>query len=241
MGKPQRWLAAFDSHGDMIDHATARAFWEFARYWKPTIRVHGGDAWDFRHMRAKASEGERYESGQLDFQHGLDFMRRFQPTHVCWGNHDSRAFDLLKSANANVRDQGQKIIDEIEDSVKSAKVIIPYDKRRFLTLGNLKIHHGFMHGENAVRKAAQVYGRILHGHIHRVETVRVDGIESREGFSSGCLCKLDLSYNARSVGTLRHENGWAYGEVLPSGHTTVHLARRVGSVWHLPTEFRSIA
>jgi len=74
-----------------------RAFWAFMSVWKPEIRVAGGDHFDFRHLRAKAGEGERYESGQLDFQHGLDFLRKFKPTHVAWGNHDDRAWQLLSS------------------------------------------------------------------------------------------------------------------------------------------------
>lgn len=239
MTTTRRWIAAFDSHGDQADPGTMQAFWKFLAVWKPSIRVAGGDHFDFRHLRSKAGEGERYESGQHDFQCGLDFLRKFKPTHVCWGNHDDRVWQQLIHPNANVRDTAQGMIDEIEDAIGTVRAV-PYDKRKYITVGNLKIHHGFAHGENAVRKAAGVYGRILHGHIHRAESVRIDGVDVREGFSSGCLCRVDLPYNARTLGTLRHENGWAYGEVLPNGHTTVHLARRVGGVWHLPTEFRSI-
>lgn len=236
MAKTHRYIAAFDSHGDQADPATMKAFWRFLHEWKPTIRIAGGDHFDFRHLRSKAGEGERYESGQRDFQAGLDFLRKFKPTHVAWGNHDDRVWQLLSSPNGNVRDQAEAMIEEIEDACGGADTI-PYDKRKYHIIGNLKIVHGFSHGEGAVRKSAQVYGRVLHGHIHRAETVRIDGVDVREGFSSGCLCRVDLPYNARSLGTLRHENGWAYGEVLPSGHTTVHLARRVGGFWHLPTVF----
>jgi len=241
MPKPKKWVAAFDSHGDQADPATMKAFWAFLSMWKPEIRVAGGDHFDFRHLRAKAGEGERYESGQLDFQAGLDFLRKFKPTHVCWGNHDDRVWQQLQHPNANVRDTAQGMIDEIESCLSSASIAIKYDKRKFHQIGDLKIVHGFTHGENAVRRSASVFGRVLHGHIHRAESVRIDGFDVREAFSSGCLCRVDLPYNARSLGTMRHENGWAYGEVLPSGHTTVHLARRVGGIWHLPTEFRSIA
>lgn len=240
MAKPKRWMAAFDSHGDQADPPTMRAFWQFLSIWQPEIRIAGGDHFDFRHMRAKAGEGERYESGQRDFQAGLDFLRKFKPTAVCFGNHDDRVFQQLQHPNGNVRDTAQAMVDEIEDACGDADVL-PYDKRKYITIGNLKVIHGFAHGENAVRKSAAVYGRVLHGHIHRAECVRIDGVDVREAFSSGCLCRVDLPYNSRSLGTMRHENGWAYGEVLPSGHTTVHLARRVGGVWHLPTEFRSIA
>lgn len=239
--RAKRWIAAFDSHGDQADPATMKAFWTFLAIWRPDIRVAGGDHFDFRHLRAKAGEGERYESGQLDFQAGIDFLRKFKPTHVCWGNHDDRVWQLMSSPNANVRDQAERMIEEMEDAIKGAGVVCAYDKRLYVTLGDLKIIHGFAYGENAVRRSAAVYGRVLHGHIHRAESVRIDGFDVREAFSSGCLCKVNLPYNNRSLGTMRHENGWAYGEVLPSGHTTVHLARRVGGVWHLPTEFRSIA
>lgn len=239
MAKPQRYAAAFDSHGDQADPSATRAFWEFCRYWKPTIRIAGGDHFDFRHLRAKAGEGERYESAQHDFDCGLNFLRKFKPTHVCWGNHDDRVWQQLSHPNQNVVDAATRAVEEIEDAVKGAKVI-PYDKRQFIQIGDLKIIHGFATGPGAGRRTATVYGRVLMGHNHHKEIASVEGIEEHTCFVSGCLCRLDMPYNARNLASLRHSHGWAYGVAYPNGHTTCYLASNVKGVWHLPTEFVTI-
>jgi len=241
MGKQKRWVFCTDLHGDMQDVATVRAFFRFVEVWKPDIKVFGGDCFDFRALRSKASEGERYESGLLDFQAGLDFLRKFRPTAFLYGNHDHRLKVLLKHPNGNVRDQAQGMLDEIADALKYTKTVVEYDKRMTYNIGDLVCIHGFGSGEGAVRKAAAIYEKVMMGHLHRAEVVNTPGLRRREGYSCPSLCRLSMDYNATHLDTLRHENGWAYGEVLPSGHTTVHLARRVGGIWHLPTEFRSIA
>jgi len=241
MKRPERWIAAFDTHGDMVCKHTLAAFREFSRYWKPTIRIGGGDHFDFRFLRAKASDGDRYESGQLDFQMGLDFLREFKPTAVCWGNHDQRVWDQLHHPNGNVKDVARSMIEEMEDAVKTAKVVVPYHKRKYIQVGDLKVIHGFTSGDSGLRQTASIYGRVLMGHVHKVETVCMPGLDPKEGYSSGCLARLDLGYNDRHQRTLQQGNGWAYGHVHPNGHTTIHLARKIGGVWYLPTEFRSIS
>jgi len=239
MSKPKRWVFCTDLHGDMQDVPTVRTFHKFCDIWKPEIKVFGGDCFDFRALRSKASEGERYESGLRDFQAGLDFIRKYKPTAFLYGNHDQRLVNLLTSPNGNVRDQAQSMIDEIEHACGSA-TIIPYDKRLVYKIGDLSCVHGFGSGEGTVRKSATIYEKVIIGHLHRAEVVNMPGLRRREGYACPSMCKLAMPYNSTHLAALAHENGWAYGEVLPSGHTTVHLARRVGGIWHLPTEFRSI-
>ena len=49
--KGERFVVAADSHGDQVDEETANALFAFCKDYKPTIRVHAGDAWDFRNLR----------------------------------------------------------------------------------------------------------------------------------------------------------------------------------------------
>lgn len=44
--KPKRWIAIFDSHGDMLHRPTWNVVRSFMREWKPQIRIHGGNAAD---------------------------------------------------------------------------------------------------------------------------------------------------------------------------------------------------
>lgn len=242
MAKPKRWIAAFDSHGDQADPATMRAFWQFLSIWKPDIRVAGGDHFNFDRYMGRATESERYKSGQHDFDCGINFLKKYGPTHLVWGNHDARLWKQLKDPNENRRDEAEKLIEKIKEALApTCRVEMEYRVERWLEIGDLRIFHGVGAGVGKVREMANIYEKVLIGHLHRFEIVNVPGVKRREGYACGCLAGLWPDYSSTHVSRMAHENGWAYGEVLPSGHTTVHLARRVGGVWHLPTEFRSIA
>lgn len=237
--QPVPWVAGADSHGDMRCPSTLAAFFEFIKYYKPQIRIGMGDHFDFRFLRAKATHSEQYQSGQMDFQCGLDFLRKFKPTHVCWGNHDDRVWELAKHPNENIAEGAVKMIEEIEDAAKTAKVRIPFSVRHRLTIGDLKIVHGFAHSDAAMKRAASLYGKVLQGDLHRDKHVTVEGLDKpRHLWCCPCLCRLDMDYMKRSMGSLNHSNGWAYGHVYPDGTTTVHIARKEGGRWLLPTEFR---
>jgi len=237
--KPIPWVACGDTHGDMRDIPTLEAFWDFVSYFKPKIRIGLGDHFDFRYLRAKASEGERYESGQMDFQCGLDFLRKYKPTHVCWGNHDDRVWELTRHPNQNIADGAKRMVEEIEDAAKSAKVQVPFSVRHCLTIGDLKIVHGFAHSRPAMVQAAMLYGKVLQGDLHTDEHVPAPGLKGRcELWCVPCMCRLDMPYLKRSMGSLKHCHGWAYGHVHPDGTTTVHIATKHNGRWFLPTEFK---
>ena len=48
MSQPIRFVAFGDNHGDMADHEAVDALCEFIKDYKPTVRVHLGDCFDFR-------------------------------------------------------------------------------------------------------------------------------------------------------------------------------------------------
>ena len=58
-------MAGFDVHGDQQDKKACEVFFKFAKDWKPEIRVMGGDLFDFRPLRKKASEDERLPAEPL--------------------------------------------------------------------------------------------------------------------------------------------------------------------------------
>ena len=75
--KSRRFVIVADSHGDQIDPETERAILAFNADFKPQIRIHAGDLWDFRNLRRGASDDEKAHSLQDDWDAGADFGRKF--------------------------------------------------------------------------------------------------------------------------------------------------------------------
>jgi len=232
-----RWLAVFDSHGNMINRKVFDALREFEAEFKPDIRIAGGDHFDLRWLRGKASEQEQREDIQADLDAGREFLCWLKPTHVCWGNHDDRVFKAMKSDVGPMRDLARRVFEEYMEASVPGAVCKPYDKRNgVIRIGDLAFVHGYGSGINTVRQHAMTYGNVVMGHIHRAETVSIDRLEPVVGRSSGCLCELDLEYNRGSMGTLRQSNGWVYGVMDEHGRHVVWHAQKLGDRWILPSE-----
>ena len=237
MTRLTRWVAVFDSHGDKIHAATYQALREFVAEFEPDIRIAGGDHFDFRWLRGKASDQEQREDVQADLDAGREFLCWLKPTHVCWGNHDDRAFKAMKSDVGPMRDLARRVFEEYMEASVAGAVCKPYDKRHgVIRIGELAFVQGYGSGINTVRQHAMTYGNVVMGHIHRAETVSIDRLDPVVGRSSGCLCELDLDYNKGSMGTLRQSNGWVYGVMDEHGRHVVWHAQRLGDRWILPSE-----
>jgi predicted phosphodiesterase len=240
MKRYRKFLVVSDNHGDGEDQGAVRALREFTTFWKPTVRVHLGDCFDFRFLRKKADEQERRHPVQDDLDAGIDFLRTFKPTHFLRGNHDERLWDAARSDDGKLADFAARLILDIQDVLGDA-IMLPYDKRKgVLRLGHLKVIHGYNAGVTAARIAAQIYGSVLMGHIHAVDQYAIPGIERRIGRAIGCLCKLDMEYNRAMAQTLRHSHGWAYGLLFDSGEYVVWQAEQVGGAWFFPSEIKEV-
>lgn len=234
----ERFGIIFDSHGDMVDPVAlgvARAFFES---FKPTIRIHGGDVWDFRWLRAGASDAEKYEDVQADFDAGLDLLAWWRPTHVLWGNHDHRLWKSAESPVGSVRALAHQTLDRIALAVSGA-VTRPYCKRAgVLELGDYRVVHGFASGEQALTAHMRAYGSVIHGHNHCNEARTGWTLDGHRGYSIGCLAQLDLGYNNSHLRTLRQQHGFAYGFVTSSGRLALYQAFPIAGEWFIPTEFQ---
>lgn len=238
MARYRRWVAVADNHGDACDPSAVEAALDFCKWWRPEFRIHLGDAFDFRPFRGKASEQERRERMQTDIDAGIDFLKRFRPTTFLRGNHDERLWKQLKSDDGKVAEYAQLVIREIEPALKGA-AMYPWDRRLGVArLGDQALIHGFYAGVNAARQSAQVYGNVLVGHAHAIDQCTLPGLEPRTGRTIGCLCRLDMEYDAGNAGSLRHRHGWAYGLMDARGRTIVWQAEKLGDSWLFPSEFR---
>lgn len=234
-----RFLAVFDNHGDMADKDAVEKMFEFKEnHWKPQITVHGGDCFDFRAMRKKASEEERRESMIKDYECGMSFLKRLRPAYYLRGNHCERLWDLAKEDRGLVSDYAHKGTMEIESEMKKLKCkMLPYDKKKgVLRLGHLKMVHGYVCGITAARRTAFCYGSVLMGHGHSIQSASIEGLETRTGMMCGCLCDLNMEYTRANIGTLTWEHGWAYGIINErTGNYYVWQARKIDGKWVVPS------
>lgn len=237
----KKFIAVFDNHGDNIDRSAAEKFFEFKEeHWKPHIVIHGGDNFDFRAIRKKASEEERRDSMIEDFDAGMSFLKRLKPTYFLRGNHDERLWDLAKEDRGVISDFAFKGTQEIQGELeKMGCHMLPYDKKRgVLRLGHLKIIHGYICGIAAARRTAQIYGSVLMGHGHAIQCASIEGLEQRTGMMCGCLCDLNMEYTRASVGSMSWSHGFCYGVINEkTGNYFVNQARKVDGKWVLPSNF----
>lgn len=246
MASPERFIAVADSHGDMIDPESEQAVISFIQEFKPTVRVHLGDAFDFRCLRRGASDDELAEDLSADWEMGSDFLRKFyaggKNNLFLYGNHDYRVVKMTDSTKGLAREYARDGVKRIEQLLKRCRVsqALPYDSRLgVLKIGNLKMVHGYASGINAPTKMARAYGNVAFGHIHSIEAVAVDSDDGpKEARCIGCLCKTDMPYNSHQLNKLRHSNGFAYGFLLPGGDYQLFQARKIDGRFYAATDVK---
>lgn len=243
MSKFTRFQIGFDVHGDMQDAAANKVFFDFAKIWKPQIRICGGDVFDFRPLRKGASEDERREGLTKDFNAGLSWLKRFRPNYYLRGNHCERLWDLAENGQGVAQEFAFSGVREVEELMASMKCkMLPYHKRDgILKLGHMKVLHGFASGVYAARQTALVYGSALFGHCHTIDEHSIPGLERRVARCCGALCQLSMPYNARQMNTLRQAHGFCYGILNEkTGNYHVLQAECVDGDWLLPTHFKEL-
>jgi len=246
MTKPRRFIAIGDPHGDMIDPETEKSLFSFVADFKPQVRLHLGDNWDFRNLRKGASDDEKAASLEDDWEMGSDFLRRFfdggSENHFLRGNHDERIYHFAGSATGLLRDYANDGIKRLEAIVKKTRAkMLPYHVRDgVLRLGSLKAVHGYAHGLNAAQVHARVYRNCVFAHVHSIVTAPVESDEGpMEARCIGAICKIDMPYNSTRTATLRQENGWAYGHLFPDGSYQLFQTRKINGSFYAAHEIRA--
>ena len=129
----RKFIASFDLHGDMADKQAVSKLFEFTKFFKPDLKIFGGDLFDFRSLRKKAGNAEKAESLADDVAIGTEFLKDWKPNVWLRGNHCERLWDLAEN-NAEdglKRDAAQKGVQDLEDLCKrQGTILYPYDKRK---------------------------------------------------------------------------------------------------------------
>ena len=233
MAKTIKWVAAFDTHGDMIDREAEKVFFNFVAGFKPDLRIHGGDVFDMRTLRANVNESERTESLKEDVEAGIAFLRRFEAKVLMMGNHDHRLIRAIRNrGSGNTRLLASMLWDSVLDRLPDLK-IMPYTVRGgIFTLGNLSILHGFHMGKYAPQESAALcVSSALMGHIHTEMSLTAANCKTHVGYSSGCLCRLDMEYAETWARNLRWSHGFAFG-YSRGGETSVYFVNKRNGQWN---------
>lgn len=244
----KKFLASADQHGALRDEATIEKTCEFAKYFRPDYLINLGDTWDFRSLRAGASEEDQAYPLKDDLKCGEDTIERFfssAPTafkvHL-WGNHSLRRIKRLQeSPRAVVAEAADRIYDDIVSCVKRfTDVNLPYNKRTgVFEVEGFRFVHGYAHGIYAARKHAITYGNCMFAHIHCKLVHTLEDLNASTAYCCPCSCDVDQDYNATQITTLRQENGFCYGFLDGDrGFYDIHYAmKRPDGTFFLPTEW----
>ena len=239
--KPRKFVVASDIHGIEGDDGATKACLSFVHDFAPEVRVIAGDLWDFGAIRNGASPEERSLSMRDDYEAGAAFADTFfrggKDNHLMLGNHDVRAHDLSHSVDAVRADLGQKMVEDIGYVARRNKArLYPYDSRHgVLELGHLKVVHGYHTGASACASHSRIYGNVIFGHVHSIESYQTPGLRQQEARAIGCLCKLDMDYADRKTGKLRWAHGWAAGYLFEDGTYTLWQIRSINGRFYAPT------
>lgn len=223
----KRWVAIGCTHGGHIYRDGWRQFMQFVADYKPTVRMHLGDAFDTAAFRAGAI-GTPDESASIgdDLVAGFAALQEYRPTVFFHGNHEDRLVQLANHPRATVAYAASRMLTDLTAWCDSTGCeTVGYDiERGWRRLGDTLFGHGYMFSENAVRDHADSFGRCVIAHLHRVGMEPGRRLGAPVGYCVGCMAELPaMAYARRRRATLRWSCGWAFGEYTEDGTCEVNL------------------
>lgn len=230
------------SHGHLQDDDAIKQVLKFKRLWKPHRIIHLGDFVDTAPFRGGAN-GTADEAVDLkdDLGHGLNFLRTLEPTDVLNGNHEIRLWHAAQHYNAVKAYAAQAMIDEIRGVMNGLHCSYTehwQSVRSWIELGDTKLLHGFVYGENATRDHAEHYGKCIHAHNHTPAQCVGRRSDNPLGTAVGTLMAVQKAGYADSRrATARWAPGFAWGEYREGGECNVRLsqcAQGQAANWALP-------
>ena len=234
-----------DIHGNQQDEQACRSALRFVNDFKPDIRVIAGDLFDFAAIRNGASDEERSISMADDYEAGKGFANEFfkggKENVLMMGNHDVRAWDLMASNDGVKADLGRKMVADIQGLAKKNKAkLYPYDSRLGVyAIGHLNVVHGYHTGMSACAAHSRIYGNVVFGHVHSIESFQTPGLKQQEARAIGCLCRLNQHYIDRKTAKLRWGHGFVSGLLYADGSYDLFQIRGINGRFTAPVSFKS--
>lgn len=200
------------SHGSLASQRAIDAVLRFRDEFKPHFVAHLGDFLDTTAFRAHATntpdEGANISE---DIAAGLRFLIQLRPNVVLCGNHEDRLWRLRAHPKAIVAECAARIVSDIQQLCDRARIkLIPYAYEAHYQLGNYKLLHGVLFGENATRDHAEMFGNCVHAHTHRPAVAQGRRADHPTAYCVGTLANIPAMDYAK---TRRSTYGWGYGFV----------------------------
>ena len=219
--KWRRVMAVGCGHGEHGHPLIRKQVLEFRKRYKPEIRFELGDIADTTCFRGGAA-GTKDEAASPndDMQSALRWLRAYEPTHIAWGNHDWRLYDMMDHPEGIIRDYAKQLWGRFTDEAARLKAkTVPYDiEDGWHYLGGRAWGHGYMFNVNALRDHAFMVGcPVVMAHLHTPDRFgKKEGrtIKDRPSFCVGAMADdRKLKYGRRRRNSLTHGHGIVYGEV----------------------------
>lgn len=216
--KLRRVMAVGCTHGEFVHPDIRKQVLEFKRRFKPEIRFDLGDLIDTACFRRGAT-GTKDESARPgnDKAMAVRWLREYEPTHIAWGNHDWRLYDLRDHPKAIVAELAGLIWEDLQSEVRKLKAkTVPYDiQDGWHYLGGVAWGHGFMFNEFAVRDHAEMVGcPVVMAHMHRPHHIPGRTLRDTHSFCVGAIADdRQLTYGRRRRASANHGHGIVYGEI----------------------------
>lgn len=205
-------------HGNFADQKVLSHVLAFAERFKPEVRFDLGDVADTTAFRSGA-RGTPDESAdpRVDYCAAVDWLERYQPTHIAWGNHDARLVELARHPNGLVSYAATEVWNHMQGVVeKLGAKQVPYDfERGWFEMGGTFWGHGYWYNMQAVRDHAEYLGGpCVIAHLHKPESIPG---RTRKNSMSHCVGTLSTisahHYARRRRATSQWGPGVVFGEL----------------------------
>jgi hypothetical protein len=214
----KKCMAIGCSHGEFADKDRLDEVIAFRDRFQPDIRFDLGDLIDTAAFRSGAQGSKDAARDPVpDRIAACDWIRRYEPTHVSWGNHCWRLVEWQGHPNAVVSYAASTVWEELQKAIRDvgAKTRPYHIEKGWFHMGGVAFGHGYMHNQNAVRDHAEMIGgRVVMAHVHTPEQVPGRVIGAGPSFCVGTLADVDqMHYADRNRSKTRWGAGIVFGEI----------------------------
>lgn len=232
-------MAVGCSHGDLVHPMIQGQILEFRKRFKPDIRFELGDMTDTACFRSGASgTKDEAKSPRDDEKAAHRWLDQYEPTHIAWGNHDWRTYELRNHHKAIVAELADRIWTGLEQKAAKLKAkTVPYDiQDGWHYLGGRAWGHGFMYNMFAVRDHAEMLGMpVVMAHLHAPQQIEGRTVKDTSSFCVGAMADdRNLTYGRRRRNSLTHGHGIVYGEVSETESHLWLIRSENGKPFHFP-------
>jgi len=235
----KRFVAVGCSHGEHMLPAAGEAVLKFVDKFKPTHRIHLGDAFDLPALR-RGAQGTSDEMAPIhqDVTAGRDFLNKLRPTIFTAGNHDFVRVDrFLSDHRSMVREHAQMIHDRMMEPLKRHKTqVFQWDIWQPWRWGGFNWSHGFSYGANYIRKTALHRGNSVIAHGHWAGSATAEREDGASCFAVGTLANIPaMDYAATRFATYGWNHAVLWGEGCEDRlQANLHTWQRGETEWRLP-------